>query len=510
MNLKIVGHLISVLIVMEGIAIASCAGVSLMMGDELHEILLMLLCAGITSFCGALGAFFLRPRSGNIQMGIREGFATVAGGWLIASIFGALPFIMITGLQIHDAFFETVSGFTTTGASLIDSTVKLRNGSTLPNGIESLSYGILFWRALTHWIGGMGIVVLSLAILPMLGVGGQSLFNAEVPGVKTHDDQLTPRIASTAKILFMVYFALTLMETILLWLGGMHFFDAVCHSFSTIATGGFSTKNNSIAYYNSSYIQVVITVFMFLSGCNFILHYRALKGLPLKQYLSEEYRFFTGILITVTLIITVTLLFSHVTDPMSGEKYHMSPWLSLRAAAFQVVALSTTTGFSTADYTVWPGACGMLLLGLIFMGACGGSTAGGMKCVRLLLFWKYSFSELRRCIFPRSLQDIRLDGKRMETPVLNKALGFLAIYVLTVFLFATLLPMICEMDMITAISASATCISNAGPGFGHISPMNTFSWMNPPAKLLLALEMLIGRLELYTILIIFLPSFWKK
>lgn len=179
----------------------------------------------------------------------------------------------------------------------------------------------------------MGIVVLSLAILPMLGVGGQSLFNAEVPGVKTHDDQLTPRIASTAKILFMVYFALTLMETILLWLGGMHFFDAVCHSFSTIATGGFSTKNNSIAYYNSSYIQVVITVFMFLSGCNFILHYRALKGLPLKQYLSEEYRFFAGILITVTLIITVTLLFSHVTDPMSGEKYHMSPWLSLQMRA---------------------------------------------------------------------------------------------------------------------------------------------------------------------------------
>ena len=439
-----------------------------------------------------------RKKPKNSTIYAKEGMVVVALAWILWSLFGALPFFLSGYIPSYlDAFFETVSGFTTTGSSI------------MPD-VEILPQCMHFWRSFTHWIGGMGIVVLSLAILPMLGVGGQSLFNAEVPGVKTHDDQLTPRIASTAKILFMVYFALTLMETILLWLGGMHFFDAVCHSFSTIATGGFSTKNNSIAYYNSSYIQVVITVFMFLSGCNFILHYRALKGLPLKQYLSEEYRFFAGILITVTLIITVTLLFSHVTDPMSGEKYHMSPWLSLRAAAFQVVALSTTTGFSTADYTVWPGACGMLLLGLIFMGACGGSTAGGMKCVRLLLFWKYSFSELRRCIFPRSLQDIRLDGKRMETPVLNKALGFLAIYVLTVFLFATLLPMVCEMDMITSISASATCISNAGPGFGRISPMNTFSWMNPPAKLLLALEMLIGRLELYTILIVFLPSFWKK
>ncbi len=510
MNLKIVTYLISILVLLEGLAIASCGAVAFLMGDDPHEIFLMLSCAVITSLSGALGVILLRPGSKNIQTGIREGFAIVAGGWLAVSLFGSLPFIAITGMHVYDAFFETVSGFSTTGASVIDSTLELRGGSTLPNGVESLSYGILFWRSLTHWIGGMGIVVLSLAILPMLGVGGQSLFNAEVPGVKTNDDQLTPRIASTAKILFMVYFVLTLLETILLWIGGMHLFDAVCHSFSTIATGGFSTKNNSIAYYNSSYIQVVITIFMFLSGCNFILHYRALKGLPLKQYLSEEYRFFTGILIVVTLIIATTLFFSHVKDPISGDQYHMSPWLSLRAAAFQVVALSTTTGFTTADYTLWPGVCGMLLLGLIFMGACGGSTAGGMKCVRLLLFIKYSFSELRRCIFPRSLQDIRLDGKRMDTAVLNKAFGFLAIYILTVFLFATLLPMVCEMDMITAISASATCISNAGPGFGKLAPIYTFSWMNPAAKLLLALEMLVGRLELYTILIIFLPSFWKK
>lgn len=510
MNLKIVTYLISILVLLEGLAIASCGAVAFLMGDDPHEIFLMLSCAVITSLSGALGVILLRPGSKNIQTGIREGFAIVAGGWLAVSLFGSLPFIAITGMHVYDAFFETVSGFSTTGASVIDSTLELRGGSTLPNGVESLSYGILFWRSLTHWIGGMGIVVLSLAILPMLGVGGQSLFNAEVPGVKTNDDQLTPRIASTAKILFMVYFVLTLLETILLWIGGMHLFDAVCHSFSTIATGGFSTKNNSIAYYNSSYIQVVITIFMFLSGCNFILHYRALKGLPLKQYLSEEYRFFTGILIVVTLIIATTLFFSQVKDPISGDQYHMSPWLSLRAAAFQVVALSTTTGFTTADYTLWPGVCGMLLLGLIFMGACGGSTAGGMKCVRLLLFIKYSFSELRRCIFPRSLQDIRLDGKRMDTAVLNKAFGFLAIYILTVFLFATLLPMVCEMDMITAISASATCISNAGPGFGKLAPIYTFSWMNPAAKLLLALEMLVGRLELYTILIIFLPSFWKK
>ncbi len=511
MNLKTVTHLIAVLMIMEGIAMALTAGVSLLMKDSLNTVLTILGCGVFTSLLGLLTAILTKPRPGQkLQTGLREGFATVAGGWLIASIFGTLPFVMETGLWWHDAFFETVSGFTTTGSSVIDSTLKLMDGSTLPKGVESLSCGILFWRSMIQWIGGMGIVVLSLAILPMLGVGGQAIFNAEVPGVKTQDDQLTPKIASTAKILFVVYFAMTVLETLFLWFGGMTFFDAVCHSFTTLATGGFSTKSDSIAYYKSSYIQVVITIFMFLAGCNFILHYRIFTGMPLRQYLSEEFRFFAFMMVGATLIIATSLFFSDITDPMSGDRYHMAPWLSIRAAMFQVVTLATTTGFGTADYTLWPTSCGMILIGVMFMGACGGSTAGGIKCVRVMLLGKFCTSELRRCIFPRSLQDIRLNGKRVETPVLNKALGFLLIYIMTFFLFALILPMVCKMDLVTALSASLTSISNVGPGFGQISPVQTFAWMNIPAKLLLSLEMLIGRLELYTMLVIFLSSFWKK
>ena len=510
MNFRLVFHLIAYLIALEGLAIGFSAGVAVLMEDSQQDILTLLECGIFTLLAGLLGVVFSRKQE-TVHPGFREGFAVVFLGWLLFSIFGAIPFVAVTGMHWHDAFFETVSGFTTTGATLIDSSLPLRNGTRLPNGIESLSSGILFWRSLTHWIGGMGIVVFSLAILPILGIGGQALYNAEVPGVKTRSDQFTPRIASTAKILCLVYLGLTMLETVLLFFGGMTLFDAVCHSFATISTGGFSTKNNSIAFYNSAYIQLIITIFMFLAGCNFILHFRALTGLPLKDYLNEEFRTFTLIVLSASLIIGIYLFFSDIRDPISGIFFHHAAKESFLAALFQVVSISTTTGFATANYAVWPVVSGAILFGLMLMGGCGGSTSGGIKCMRIILLCKFSMTELRRNIFPHALQSIRLNGERLAPAVINRVLGFLLIYMMTCFVFQLLLTLVCkEMDLLTALTGSISCLGNVGPAFGLLSPDRTFAWMSVPAKLLMALEMLIGRLELYTVLIFFLPSFWKK
>ena len=509
MNLRIVLHLISYLLGLEGTAIVLSALVSYQMNDVPEQTVTLLLCGGAVTVVGIIGILLTRTHD-KVHAGLREGFAIVSLGWLLISLCGALPFILASKRQWYDAIFETVSGFTTTGASVIDSKLRLWDGRLLENGIEGLSYGILFWRSMTHWIGGMGIVVFFLAILPVLGIGGQSLYNAEVPGVKTRSDQFTPRVASTAKIMFMVYLGLTFLQTLFLYFGGMTFFDAVCHSFSTISTGGFSTKNASIAAYESSYIQVVILFFMFLGSCNFILHYRALTGLPLREYLNEEIRIYCMILVGSILVITAYLFLSDLTDPLSKTAYHHAFWNSLLASAFQVVSISSTTGFSTANYAAWPTVAGVIILGLMFMGGCGGSTSGGIKCVRIILLSKFSISELRISIFPRALQNIRLNGERLEMPVLNRVLGFFMFYMLIAFIFTVLLSFFCQTDLLTLLSASISCISNVGPGFGDIAPDCSFGWMSVPAKLILALEMLIGRLELYTMLIFFLPSFWKK
>lgn len=511
MNFSLVFQTISYLIALEGVAIGLCSGVAAVMHDPKSGIFRLLLCGGITMAAGLIGIFITRKASG--QPGFREGFAVVTFGWLLISIFGALPFSVVVGMKWYDAFFETVSGFTTTGASVISKELELCRGYSLPQGIESLPYGILFWRALTHWIGGMGIVVFSMVILPVLGKGGQALYNAEVPGVKTRSDQFTPRIKSTAKILLLIYCGLTFAETFLLYFFGMTLFDAVCHSFATISTGGFSTKNASIAAYtlNSHKIQLIIIIFMFLSGCNFLLHFRALNGgLPLKDYFNEEFRTFFLILLGSSLVIAGYLFFSHLTESGTGISYHHNIKDSLLAAAFQVVSISTTTGFSTANYAVWPTAAGVIIFSLMFMGGCGGSTSGGIKCMRMILLWKFSFSELRRNIFPHALQNIRLNGDRMAVSTINRVLGFLMIYMLTSLVFQLLFTFVCNMDLLTAISASVTCISNVGPGFGKLAPDQSFAWVSAPAKLLMALEMLIGRLELYTVMIFFLPSFWKK
>ena len=364
---------------------------------------------------------------------------------------------------------------------------------------------------MTHWLGGMGIVVLFIAILPLMNTGGQTLYNAEVTGIKSMDSRITPRIATSAKILWVVYVMLTFIEAALLYAGGMSFFDAVCHSFSTMATGGFSTKQASIAYFNSAYIDWVITIFMFLAGCNFVLHFKLLTGKPMEYFKDEEFRFYFFAVTGSALVITLYLFFTSSLDNGAASSFAGHFGTSLRYAAFQVVSLITSTGFVTADYALWPSPACVILFILMFIGGCGGSTGGGMKCARALLLGKHSYFEVKRCILPHMVPDIRLNGKLLDTITIRKTIAFVSLYVFAYFIFVLLLPAVCpEMTYDTALSASVACLSNIGPGFNQVGPVCSFAWMTPAAKLLLSLEMILGRLELYTVLVLFLPSFWRK
>ncbi len=513
MNRKIVSHVICIFIMVTGISIALSGGAGLLMRDPQRTVNAMLLYGLLLSCAAAAGMYLTKPRNAEERkFGFRDAFAIVTLGWFSASITGIFPYYAVAGFPLADAVFETVSGFSTTGATVVEPGMHLRSGAMLPNGIESLSYSILFWRSITHWLGGMGIVVLTIAILPLFNIGGQVLFNAEATGLKSSDTKVAPRIASMAKILWIVYLSLTALETLFLYFGGMTLFDAVCHSFSTIATGGFSTKQLSIAWYHSSYIEMVILVFMFLSGCNFILHIRFFSGRFLCYWKDEEFRIYLLLTLAVTSIITLLLYLTTLKpDPFTGLEYGSHLWNSFRAASFQTVATFTSTGFTTADYTLWNTAAGILLFLLMFAGGCGGSTAGGMKCIRLILVCKQSMLEVRKCIFPHLVPDIRLNGTRVDMTAIQKAAGFFVLFIVLFLLFAFLIPLACpEMDFLTACSASLACLSNIGPGFGAIGPDLTYNWMTPAAKILLSFEMFLGRLELYTVLVFFLPSFWKR
>ncbi len=340
------------------------------------------------------------------DLSLREGFAVVTFGWTVFAVFGSLPYVLSGSIPSPlDAIFETMSGFTTTG-------------STILTEIESLPQSLLFWRSLTHWLGGMGIIVLSLAILPMLGVGGMQLFKAEVPGPTA--DRLKPRIQDTAKMLWGVYFLLTVAETILLMFGGMTFFDALCHSFATLATGGFSTKNSSVASYNSSYIDYVIIVFMVLAGVNFALHFQLLRGRVRDFFRSEELRVYLGIIIFTTLAVMCFNWNGSIYDGLAEN---------LRYSLFQVVSIITTTGFGTADYELWPVVPQYLLVLLMFVGGCAGSTGGGMKVARILLLFKHAQSQVFRLIHPRAIRLVKLGNRPVDKEVMQAILGFFALFV---------------------------------------------------------------------------------
>lgn len=445
-----------------------------------------LIALGVSALVTAATGFIV-VRSTHIarDVRVREGFAIVTFGWLLAAAFGALPFVISGAIPSYtDAFFETMSGFTTTGASIL-------------TDIEAMPRGLLFWRSFTHWLGGMGIILLSLAILPFLGVGGMQLFKAEVPGPVA--DKLAPRVAQTAKILWGVYIALSAAETILLMVGGMDLFDALCHTFGTMATGGFSTRNASIAAFPSPFIQWVIIVFMFLAGVNFALHFRVIRQGPLIYRRDREF------LVYVTFIAVASLFIYGMTAVRMGEYSEKA----VRDVVFQVISIQTTTGYVSFDYELWPFAAQMLLFLLMFVGGSAGSTGGGMKVLRIYLLIKFVFTELDRLIHPHAIIPVRVRQQTISRDVVTNVLGFAILY-LFIFALGSLLVTMMGYDMPTALGAVVATMSNIGPGLGDVGAVDNYAHFSAAGKWLLAFFMLIGRLELYTVLILFAPSYWRR
>jgi trk system potassium uptake protein TrkH len=444
----------------------------------------MLKSMGITVCSGLL--LHLIFRSGKAEViSQREGMAIVAIGWTAVGLFGALPFYFASEFgSFVDAAFESVSGFTTTGASIL-------------TNIEAVSKGLLFWRSFIQWLGGMGIIVLSVAILPFLGVGGMQLYKAEVP--TPVPDKLKPRIRDTAMILWKVYALISLAEIVLLLLGGMGLYDAVCHTFTTMPTGGFSTKNASIANFDSVYFDFVFIFFMLMAGINFSLHYQMLKGKPLVFWKDSECRFF---------LCTVLLLVIVVSINVYGSVYE-TIGNAFRYGAFQVVSIITTTGYATADYERWPGMSQLILLLCMFIGASAGSTGGGMKCLRIMLCFKYCYRELFSLIHPHAVTQIKIGGKAVPDDVMRSVVGFLALYMGLFALSAVILAGI-GVDFRTSFAAVAASIGNIGPGFGLVGPVDNYAHIPFLGKWLLIWCMLLGRLEIFTVIILVVPEFWRK
>ncbi|MCP3176587.1 TrkH family potassium uptake protein [Desulfuromonas sp. KJ2020] len=429
-------------------------------------------------------AMFVGCRSEK-ELSVREGFAVVTFGWIFYTLFGALPYLFSGAIANPvDACFETMSGFTTTGATIL-------------TAIEGLPESVLLWRSLTQWLGGMGIIVMSLAILPMLGVGGMQLFKAEVPGPTA--DRLKPRIQDTAKLLWGVYVLLTSVQTGLLMLGGMNFFEALSHSFSTLSSGGFSTRNASVAAYDSAYIDWVITFFMFLAGVNFALHFQALRGKLRELHRNEEFLFY----LALTLGVTAILVF------LNHGSVYTSLFDNLRYSAFQTTSILTTTGFGTADYETWSVLAQYLLLFLMFVGGCAGSTGGGMKVARILLLFKHAMVGLYRLIHPRAIRLVKLSGHPVDRDVMQAILGFFALY-MGLFVFASFLMAATGMDVVSAGASVVATLGNIGPGIGSVGPVDNYAHIVPFGKLVLTACMLLGRLEIFTVLVLLFPSFWRK
>ena len=432
-------------------------------------------------------ALFLIGRDADYaDLGVREAFAVVTFSWVVASVVGGLPYLLHgTVPSFTDAFFEAMSGFTTTGASVL-------------SDIEANPRGILFWRDLTHWLGGMGIIVLSLAILPFLGVGGMQLYKAEVPG--PIPEKLTPRVQQTALLLWGVYVLMSVAQTVLLMLGGMNLFESLTHTFGTMATGGFSPLNKSIGQYNSAYFDWIITIFMFLAGANFTLHYLFLKGKWGVFWKDDEFRFYTYVTGGATLIVSVLLL---ATGTYAGVAD------ALRYAAFQVVSMITTTGFVTADYETWHPGTQIVMLLLMFVGGCAGSTGGGIKNLRIMLVLRHVKMELLRILHPQGIMTCRVCGKPVPRDAITSVTAYFILYI-ALFATATIVMACLGLDIVTAISSVAATIGNVGPGFGSVGPMDNYAGVPAAGKWVLSLCMLLGRLELYTVVLLFLPVTWRR
>ncbi len=439
------------------------------------------------------------------EVGIRDGFAVVSFAWALLSVFGALPFYL-SGVEAFgsftDSYFETISGLTTTGSSIL-------------TDIESLPNGLLFWRSLTHWLGGMGIVVLAVAIFPALGVGGYQLYRAEAAGPTT--ERLSPRIAETAKLLWGVYLLLTIAETFLLWMPAlwgdpkMPLFDALCHTFGTLATGGFSTKNASIASFDSVYVDIIIIVFMYLGGISFVLQFQVLRGNFGRIWKDKQAYFFTAILLVSIVLVTISVYCADLSPQATQaerDKVDSLPG-AVRHAAFQVVSIGSTCGFATADFDIWPNFCRFLLILLMFVGACAGSTSGGLKVVRIMLLLKLARCEIEKMIRPRAVLPVKLGGEVVQEEVLSNVAGLFVLY-LGIFAAATAVMCWFVPDIVSAFSSVAATMGGIGPGLALVGPMRNYKDVATAGKWVLCGCMLLGRLEIYSVLITLIPGMWKR
>lgn len=493
-NFKVILHIIGVLLLFNGGLMALASLTSWLMKDGVtFEITLSAFLVMITG-----GFMMLVSRNHEAHIQKREGYLIVSLGWLLMTVTGMTPFILTDSIQdLPSVFFETMSGYTATGSTIIDD-------------IEALPAGILFWRSMTHWIGGMGIIVLAIAILPLLGIGGMQLFTAEAPG--PNSDKLHPRITDTAKRLWLIYVCYTLAETLLLYIAGMSLFDAINHAMSTMASGGFSTKNSSLAHWNHlPWIHYIIIVFMFLAGSNFVLSYFAFTGKFKKILQDDEFLTFAKFIFVFSVIVFIVLITQ--VDLTQDSFDHPQVWgvveSSLRHSFFQVLAIVTTTGFVTSDYTAWTPFMTIFFFGLMFLGGSAGSTSGGIKVVRHLLMIKSGFLEFKRALHPNAIIQSRYNDKVVSKEIIGNILGFFILYMIS-FIIGSLVFGLMGLDFENAIGVAASSLGNVGPAIGNFGPASNFSELPSMGKYWSSFLMLMGRLELFTVLILFTPFFWKK
>ncbi len=480
--MKAIAHAIAFVGLLMGVSLLTCGGIAFFYRDPIPVRASFSVAGLVCMFISGVAWFFSR---GSTELNKRDGIVLVLVSWLLCGGIGALPYLLTgTITDPVSSLFESFSGFTTTGASVL-------------TNLEQLPRSILFWRSSTHFLGGVGILIVFVAILPFVGAGGVQLYKAESTGLVA--DRLTARIADTARIIFGIYIVLNVLCALLLRLGGLSWFDSVCHAFGTIATGGFSTRTDSVAAFNSPYVEWVIICFMFLSGVSFVLHYRAFKGTYTAYFRSDEFRLFAVLCVAVS-IFAAFLIKSQLGLSFSN---------AFRTSAFQTISLFSTTGFVTADYDEWPNVIRLMFLMLMIFGACAGSTSGAVKSVRVVVAWKIMMHQLRQIVRPARVASIRLDGKPIANDLANKAATYIVTYMMIIWL-ASFLVSLFVPDAMTAISSVIACLGGVGPGMGGAGPTETFAHFPAMAKSILIVCMLLGRLEIVVCLVVLMPSFWKR
>lgn len=480
-NFKTIIRIIGILLLLETVMFLVCSSVSFYYRES--DMLDFWKAGGITAGIGLLLAAL--GKGGERQLTRRDGYVLVSFAWVAFSLFGMLPFYIGGYIpDIADAFFETMSGFSSTGATILDD-------------IESLPHGILFWRSMTQWIGGLGIIMFTIAVLPIFGVSGLQVFAAEASG-PTHD-KVHPRIGITAKWIWSIYTGITTLLVCLLMLGGMDWFDSICHAFATTGTGGFSTKQASVAYYNSPYIEYVISIFMFISGINFTLVLLFVNRKFKKFIGNAELKFYFGSVVLFTAVIAIVLYY---TSPMGMEE-------SFRKSLFQVISLQTSTGFATDDYMQWTPVLWGLLTIIMLMGACAGSTTGGLKCIRMVILTKVSRNEFKHILHPNAILPVRINKQVISPSIVSTVLAFCFTYI-SIIVIGTLLMMAMGVGAEESMGCVISSIGNMGPGLGETGPAYSWNALPDAAKWLLSFLMLLGRLELFTVLLLFTPDFWKR